>query len=140
RPATLLGAHLERHPFTLADAQSFALFYTSFELPHPQILRSIVERWREMDPGSTLVAEYSAKLDFPLSIAELEAQRMALAREEMIAGAEEQPEALRIYSRHLMHAYRYLRSAFYQPPTDELVAVLERLVEVDSLPRQSPQL
>jgi spermidine synthase len=140
RPVTLLGKYLQGHPLTVADAQSFALFHTSYELPHPQLMRSILEHWREMAPDSLLAVEYSAKLEFPLPVSELEASRMARVREELIAGAAEEPEPLRIYSRHLMHAYRYLRSAYYQPPTEELIAVLSRLAEVDLVHRQSHQL
>ncbi|MBL9139182.1 MAG: fused MFS/spermidine synthase [Verrucomicrobiales bacterium] len=140
RPSTLLGEYLRRHPLTVTDVQSFALFHTAYRLPHPRILRSILERWRELAPDSTLVAEYSAKLDFPLPVSELEAQRMALAREPMMAGAEKEPEPLRMYSRNLMNAYRYLRSAYYQPPTKELEAVLGRLIEVDGTHRQSHRL
>ncbi len=140
RPTTLLGDYLRQHPLTVTDMQSFALFHTTFRLPHPKILRSILERWREMDPESTLVAEFSAKLDFPLPVSELEAQRMGRVRDAILANAPTEPEPLRIYSRHLMHAYRYQRTAFYQPEAQELVTVLERLVEVDGVHRQSHRL
>lgn len=140
RPTTLLGTYLRRHPLTVADMQSFALFHTSFGLPNAKILRSILEAWRELAPDSTMVAEFSAKLDFPLPVSELEAQRMARVREPILANAEREPEPLRIYSRHLMHAYRYQRSAYYQPPSEELVTVLERLAEVDAVHRQSHRL
>ena len=45
-----------------------------------------------------------------------------------------------MYSRHLQHAYRQSRSTVYQPPTEELRAVLERLVAVDTRNRRSHQL
>lgn len=139
-PSTLLGEYLRRRPLTVTDVQSFALFHTAYRIPHPRIVRSILERWRELSPESTLVAEYSAKLDYPLPVSELEARRMALVREPMMAGAEKEPEPLRMYSRNLMNAYRYLRSAYYQPPSEELEAVLNRLIEVDSAHRQTHRL
>lgn len=140
RPTTLLGEYLRKHPLTVTDMQSFALFHTTFKLPNPKILRSILERWREMAPDSTLVAEFSAKLDFPLPVSELEAQRMSRVRDTIMTNAPAELEPLRIYSRHLMHAYRYQRSAYYQPPSEELVKVLERLTDVDALHRQSHRL
>jgi hypothetical protein len=121
----------------VADAQSFALAYTSFRLPASRFMRSIVERWRELDPGSLLAAEFASKLEYPLPVAELEASRMAPLRDAMIADAGTNPEPLRMYSRHLMHAYRNLRSAFHQPPTNELAFVLARLAETDAVHRQS---
>jgi hypothetical protein len=55
----------------------------------------------------------------------------------MMTNAVNELEPLRIYSRHLMHAYRNQRSVFYQPPSEELEIVLEKLVEVDERHRQS---
>ncbi len=137
RPATLLGEYLATQPLTVSDVQSFALFHTTYKLPQPRLIRSIVERWRELAPDSTLAAEFSAKLDVALPVAELEAQRMHLVRDAMMTRAEQEPEPLRIYSRHLMNAYRQLRSAYYQPPSAELEEVLERLRAADATHRQS---
>ncbi|MBX3747940.1 MAG: fused MFS/spermidine synthase [Verrucomicrobiae bacterium] len=137
RPRLLVGRHLEENPLTVTDAQSFALFHTSHQLPPPRIMRSITERWRELDPSSLLAVEFSGKLDQPLPVSELEALRMRKVRDELFERAATEPEPLRIYSRHLMHAYRALRSAFYQPPTEELIEVLDRLVETDPAHLQS---
>lgn len=140
RPGTLLAEYLKRQPLTVSDLQAFALFHTTFRLPQPRLMRSIVEQWRELAPESTLAAEFSAKMEFSLPVSELEALRMARLRDSLLANAAREPEPLRIYSRHLMNAYRYLRSAFYQPPSAELLTVLERLLEVDTEHRQSHQL
>ncbi len=137
RPWTLLGEYLGKHPLTVGDAQAFALFHTSFRLPRAQVMRSIVERWRELAGDSTLPAEYSAKMEFPLSVAELEAQRMARVKGLMMSRAADELEPLRMYSRHLMHAYRYQRTVYFQPGTAELKEVLGRLVEVDDVHRAS---
>lgn len=140
RPGTLLAEYLVGRPLTVTDAQSFALFHTAYRLPRPQVMRSILERWRELAPDSTLPAEYSAKMDFPLPVSELEAQRMARVRGAMMTNAATELEPLRMYSRHLMHGYRYLRSVYYQPPTEEIKAVLGRLVEVDEVHRATHEL
>lgn len=137
RPSTLLGTYLRTNAFSVSDAQSLALFHTTFQLPDVRVVRSVIERWRELAPESTLPAEYSAKLSFPLPVSELEAQRMARVRERLLADAATNPEPLRIYSRHLMHAYRYQRSAFHRPATNELGVVLGRLLETDVEHRQS---
>lgn len=137
RPGTLLGDYIKLHPLNLTDAQSYALLHTSFGIPRAARLRSIIELWRQLAPGESLPAEYSAKLDYPLPVSELEAQRMAQARDAILTNATRQVEPLRIYSRHLMHAYRYLRSAYYIPPHEELKSVLERLVELDEHHRRS---
>lgn len=140
RPGTLLEEYLREHPLTATDCQSFALFHTSFRLPQARLIRSVVERWREQAPDSTLAAEFSAKLEVAPPVSELEASRLRPMLATLMSQAEREPELLRIYSRHLMNAYRTLRSAFYQPPTEELVSVLERLEEVDSRYRSSHRL
>lgn len=140
RPGTLLGVYLRQHPLTELDAQAFALFYQSYRLPHPWVLRSLIERWRDLAPGAVLPAEFSAKLDYPLPVAEVEASRMRRVLPAMLTNAVADPDPLRMYSRHLMNGYRQLRSAFHRPPTEELVTVLERLVEADPVHRQSHQL
>lgn len=137
RPSTLLGTYLERHPLTAGDVQSFALFHNAFHLPRAAVMRSIVERWRELAPDSTLPAEFSAKMEFPLSVAELEAGRMARVRGLMMDHAATELEPLRMYSRHLMRAYRDQRSVYFQPSSKELKEVLGRLIEVDDLHRSS---
>lgn len=137
RPATLLGEHARRFPLNVAEAQSFALLHATHRMPKPRMLRSILERWRELAPGSTLPAEFSAKMEYPLPVAELEASRMARVRDTMLENPAAEMEPLRIYSRHLMNAYRQQRSVFYQPPTEDLIQVLERLAEVDSVHRQT---
>lgn len=137
RPSTLLAEYFRLHPLTVADAQALALSHSTFGLPSSRYMRSIVERWRELDPRSLLAAEYASKLDYPLPVAQLEADRLAPVRDAMMTEAAKNPEPLRMYSRHLMNAYRNLRCVYYQPPTNELAVVLERLVETDALHRQS---
>jgi spermidine synthase len=140
RPRTLLGRYLERHPLSADDLAAFTLFQIEYDLPAGATYRSLLEHWRLTQPNALMPAEASAKLDYPLPISELEALRLAPLREIMFANAPTDPELLRMYSRHLMNAYRAQRSVFHLPNASELDAVLLRLVETDDLHRASHQL
>lgn len=140
RPGTLLETYTRVHPLTATDYQSLALLYTSFRVPQSRLVRSLVERWREVTTDPTLTAEFATKLEIALPNSESEAARLRPLRDTMMSEAPRSPELLRMYSLHLMNVYRTLRSAFYQPPSDELVEVLRRLAEVDGVYRASHQL
>lgn len=140
RPRTLLGRYLERQPLSPDDLAAFTLFQIEHDLPTPATYRSILEHWRLTHPTALMPAEASAKLDYPLPVSELEALHLARLRDTMFEIAPTDPELLRMYSRHLMNAYRAQRSVFHLPNSTELEAVLLRLVETDSLHRASHQL
>lgn len=137
RPDTYLGEYLRQRPLTAEDFQAAALFFNTHDVPYPRYMRSLVEAWRARLPDSMLATEFSSKLEYPLPVAALEADRMATVREQMWAASPTELEPLRMYSRHLMNAYRALRSSFHRPPSEELERVLERLAETDSLHRRS---
>ncbi len=140
RPDTLLGRWLEQHPMTPDDARSIALLHASFEVPHPRIYRSVLMEWQRRTPLDLLPVELASKLSWTAPTSATQAQEMARVRDAMLAAAPRDPESLRMYSRYLQNAYRETRSAFYQPPADELQAVLERLVEHDPVHRASHRL
>lgn len=139
-PDTLLAAYLKRSPLTVRDAQAVALLFETADVPHPRFVRSALRQWQTLAPDDLMAVELSAKLDFPPANSEVFANEMARARDVMFAQAPSNPEPLRIYSRFLQNAYRNARSVFHQPPTSELTAVLERLVEIDPTHRTSHQL
>lgn len=137
RPGTLLGEWLARQPLADEDFAALALLNSEHGVPMPQVMRSLIEGWRAASPQSTAAAEFSAKFPLGLPVSELEARRLALLRDRLFAEAPQNPELLRLYALHLMNAYRTLRSAYHQPPVDELLAVLDRLVETDAPNRRT---
>lgn len=137
RPGTLLGEFLRRRPLTEEDFADLALFHSQHGVPMPSVMRSAIEGWRTLNPQSLAAAEYSAKFPLALPVAELEARRMQPLRDRLLADAARDPEPLRMYAMHLMNAYRNLRSVYHQPPADELLAVLDRLIETDALNRRT---
>jgi hypothetical protein len=140
RPVTLLADYLRRGPLGPVDYRALMLFHEEHRLPHPAIMRSVLEAWRAAEPQSLEVAEYAARSLVALPASELEAARMRPLLAPMLAAATTNAEPLRLHALHLLNAYRGLRSVYYQPPVDELLNVLDRLVEVDARHRRSHQL
>jgi hypothetical protein len=137
RSETLLGRYLRRHPLTVDDARALILLHKAASVPDGRLVRSLLRHWQAMAPDDVLPVEFSSKMELPLPVAELQAAEMSRLRDRMMASAPAEPEPLRMYSRHLMHAYRTARSVFHTPPADELLTVLARLAEVDAEHRGS---
>ncbi len=135
RAGTLLGEYLRRHPLTVQDARSVVLLHTTATVPDPQIVRSVLRRWQEMAPEDVLPLEISSKMNLALPISELQALELGRSRDRILERAATDPEPLRMYSRHLMNAYRSLRSVFHTPPADELRTVLDD-AKVDAAARE----
>jgi len=131
RPGTLLGRYLQSYPLAEVDLKALALFRGTHQLPDTRLFRSLLKRWQTDFPQSITAAELSAKSLYFGAAEELEVQRLAAFREGLFANATKDPELLRSYSQLLTQTYRSYRSVFYRPPTTELEAVLERLIETD---------
>lgn len=131
RSSLLLAEYLRTRPFQVSDATAFAVLHANYRVPLPRLMRSVAERWQEMEPGSLIASEYWSKMSTPPPLAELHVQRGARLLPEMIQAASQEPSPLRQYADQRMAWYRDLRSVIYQPPQDELVAVLERLETSD---------
>ena len=67
-------------------------------------------------------------------------QGLARIRDALWKDAEQDPRPLRSYCVQLLRTYLAQRSVFYLPPTSELEAVLQRLVETDPPNRRADQL
>jgi spermidine synthase len=131
RPATLLGQYLRKVPLLEEDYQAFARFYDANALPDPRIFRSLAQAWQRDFPNALEPYEFLGRLAERASPAELEASRLQARQNELLQEAATRPEALRGYARLLMQSYRWQRSVLYLPPTENLRAVLERLVATD---------
>jgi len=140
RPTTLLGRFIQRAPLTLQDLRPIVLLHASADVPHPSLVRSVLRQWQQLNPLDLLPVEMAAKMEFPPPNSLILAHEMSRARDLMFAKADTEPEPLRMYSRYLQNSYRQARSVFYQPPTEELQAVLEHLVEKDPVHHHSHQL
>ncbi|HOW63957.1 MAG TPA: fused MFS/spermidine synthase [Candidatus Paceibacterota bacterium] len=133
RPGTLLAQYLDKYPLTEDDYSAFGLFKLEQGMPDDRLYRSLLLRWMADYPQSTNAVELSAKAaDFGLSD-ELEVQRLQSRRAMIWERSAADPEVLRYYGHFLMRSYAHLRSVFYRPPSAELEAVLQRLIEVDPL-------
>ncbi len=140
RPRTLLAEYLRRNPLTVRDARAQLVLYTSAEVPHAHLIRSVLREWQRLDPSDLLPVETASKMEYPPSNAAVLAHEMSRSRDLMFARAATEPEPLRMYSRYLHNAYRQARSVYFQPPSQELRSVLEHLAEHDAEHRNSHQL
>jgi len=132
RPTTLLGRYLQDNNLTENDYKGFELFFASHHLPVPRLFRSVLKRWMKDVPGSTRPYELLAMIGGSVSAEEREAERMGHVREQLMNTAEKDPGALRQYGTLLLREYRSNCSVYHRPPTTELKAVLQRLVETDA--------
>jgi hypothetical protein len=131
RSSTLLAAYLRDHPLNEADLKSLTRFFLTYRLPDDDLVGSILHRWRQDFPNSTLPLELSTQLSSHGSPSEVEAQRYRASRNDLMDRARTDPEPLRLYMGYLMPAYRSQRSVFYTPPSGELEEILHRLIETD---------
>jgi len=131
RPGSLLGRYLRNHPLNEDDFKAFALFQMAHRISTPMLYRSLLKGWQSRFPQSLTALELSAKATERGTPDELEASRLAARRDAIFQQAEKDPELLRFYAQFLLQTYRTERSAFYLPPTTELVSVLNRLLETD---------
>jgi spermidine synthase len=131
RPSTLLGQYLRTHPLTETDYKAFGRFYMEYRLPEPDLFRSLLVRWQREMPEATLPMEMMAQASDAVLTAELEALRVAPMREQLLRLVENDSEPLRMYASYLMQTYRAHRSTFHKPPSEELKALLERLLQTN---------
>jgi spermidine synthase len=131
RPSTWLGRYLRDHALTQADYSAFVRSYAVHSLISVDLLRSLLYRWRRESPDDLTPVELDSLLAEPPDPFELRAARLAPFRERIIEQAQQNPDMLRSYARLLMQTYRRQRSVYYLPPTTELRAALERLLQTD---------
>jgi len=131
RPTTMLGEYLRAHPLTWEDFEAFAQTYVQGGKPFLDIITSVLLRWQQDFPQAWEPLETAARFTFVNAPGELDVLRLAPRRDGLIDRARVNPALLRQYGLGLMRAYSEQRSCFYGPPTDELIAILERLIELD---------
>jgi hypothetical protein len=132
RPTLLLGEYLRKHPLTEDDYQALAVYHTTHKLISSRLMRTILDRWLQEHPQSTVPVELFVQLADPGDPAELETKRLQPFRDLMFQRADaKDPELLRVYAKYLMQTHREHRSAFHVPNTQEIQAVMEKLIETD---------
>jgi spermidine synthase len=136
RSTLLLAEYLRNRPLQVVDAEAFAVLHATYRVPLPRLMRSVAERWQELEPGSLIAGEYWSRMRTPPPLAELHVRRGARLLPEMIQAASQEPSPLRQHADQVMAWYRDLRSVIYQPPVEDLNAVLERLESADPTHRE----
>ena len=131
RPTTLLGDYLQRQPLTEADFQAFARSYVEEQKTAVDLFASLLLHWQLVAPNAFEPLELASRFRFLNAPGELDALRLGPRRDALLARARENPTLLRQYGLGLMRAYTEQRSCFHAPPTTELTAMLERLIELD---------
>jgi len=131
RSTLLLAEYLRNRPLQVVDAEAFAVLHGTYRVPLARLMRSVAERWQELDPGSLIAGEYWSAMRTPPGLAELHVRRGAGLLDSMIKAADREPGPLRQYAGQRMAWYREVRSVVYQPPVTELEAMLQRLEEMD---------
>lgn len=116
RPRTLLATWLKEHPMTVEDCRNFAAYFDGNALPDPDVVRSVLYRWLELDPKAAEPLRRLARMAGEGTPADAEAARLS-AREDLRS-----PEVLknagvlRQLTGMLLMTHRTQRSAFYVPP------------------------
>ena len=131
RASTLLAAYVQSHPLTEADFKAFGSFFLATHLPPPRLLQTILHRWKQLNPASTLPLQLEAQLSDHRLFSELETMSMSAQRDLVRSSAERDPELLQRYERLLLASYRAQRSIFNIPPDTELRSVIELLLQKD---------
>lgn len=131
RPSTLISEYAQSRKWTETDYKAFGRFFMEHKLPDSEVFRSIVLRWQNESPDSTLPIELMTQASDQVLAAELEALRLAPVAQFLFERAAEDAEPLRLYSSYLLQRHRAQRSAYYVPPSEELEKVLQRLIETN---------
>jgi predicted membrane-bound spermidine synthase len=131
RPTTFLGDYLKSHSLTEDDFVAFGRFYLEYGMPESDLFQTLLLRWQREQPEAILPMELMAQSSGPVSAAELEAFRLRPQADFLAGLAKTNPDPLRQYEGYLMQTYRANRSVFNRPPTEQLVSVLERLLQVN---------
>jgi spermidine synthase len=140
RCSTLLARYLESHPLTEPDFKALNAWYCFFGPSGTTLFRSLLHRWQHDLPGDPQPLQTIAALSQSGFDMEPPLERFAGNRDTLLARAEHNPQPLRSYCEQLYRAYVAQRSVFYLPPTNELEAVLQRLIETDPSNRRVNQL
>src|SRR5439155_26465654 len=141
RPMTLLAQYLANHQLADTEFKAFAVFNAERRATDPAFARSVLLRWQSDVPEATAPIELAAKFQNPNAVAELESERMAKHRAQILNGTTGgQLELLRLYGEVLLRTYRAQRSAVLVPAADDLQAALGRLMELDPPNRRIYQL
>jgi len=140
RCTTLLARYLQNHLLAAVDFEAFRTRYSSFGLPEPTLFRSLLCRWQHDRPDDPQPLQLMAVLSENGLAFEPPIQGLARIRDALWKKAEHDPRPLRSYCVQLLRTYLAQRSVFYLPPTSELEAVLQRLLETDPPNRRADQL
>jgi len=136
RPSTLFGRYLQSRPLTENDFKAFGSFFLTTKMPYPRLFQSLLHRWKQINPTSTLPLQLEAQLTDHRVFSELEAMSMAAQSDLVQSSAQQDPELLQRYERLLLASYRAQRSVFNTPAGTELRSVLERLLKTDRANRR----
>ncbi len=131
RPSTLLGQYLQTASLQREDFEAFAGNYLAGPKPFMDLIASILLRWRQEASEDWRPLEVATQFKLLSAPGELEVLRLGPIRDRLRQRAPADPSLLRQYGLALMSQYIGQRSAFYGPPTNEVVRTLAELIESD---------
>ncbi len=131
RPSTHLIRWLREHPLEAEDLAAFAGYYLTDDQRPLEAFTTLLKRWQRIQPESLLPWEVASRIQQVTAPGELDVLRLSPRREQILARTAEDPTLLRQYGRALMRQYFEQLSVFNLPPTDELEAILPRLIATD---------
>lgn len=131
RPRTLLGEHLARGPLTVDDCRALARQFAKIGLPQLPVFRSILRRWRELQPDDPtvlrLLSTYAIQNPAPDGEVGSLVNHPAFSDEEKLRDL----HLMRQLADLLLLRHRTQRSAFYLPDPVRLEVFLGALVQLD---------
>jgi hypothetical protein len=116
RPRTLLASWLKEHPMTLEDCRNFAAYFDGNALPDPDVVRSVLYRWLELDPKAVEPLRRLARMAGETTPVDAEAARLSAREDLRSPEVLKNPGILRQLTGMLLMTHRTQRSCFHVPP------------------------
>ena len=131
RPRTLLGEHLASTPPTAEDCRALARQFAKIGLPQLPVFRSVLRRWRELQPADPtvlrLLAAYAIQNPAPDGEVASLVNHPAFSDEEQLQDLSLMRQLVDL----LLLRHRTQRSAFYVPDSVRLEVFLGALAGLD---------
>ena len=132
RPRSLLGEHLRANPLTTNDCLALARQYGKSGMPHLAVFRSVLHRWRQLDPSDPMPLRLLSSYSIQNPAADGDASRLAADPFYLDDERLTDLRMLRQYADLMVVRHRTQRSAFHVPRSERLEQVLGALVRLDA--------
>lgn len=131
RPRGILSSYLSGRSLTATEFRAAGELFKVSSIPDPEIFRSQMWRWLELEPEAVDPVRLLSALEHSLATPDASAVIEATLPGMRAARERGDITLMRSYAHALMTIHRARRSAYFLPPTDKLEQTLRRLIELD---------